>query len=131
MTCLRALFGSVAGGNSKAEFNAKTNLLDFPRVDVKRLHGQVSGAERDKLQAHLKGYEDMSNRQSRLGEIEGTLRRVAPEVTDKFKSEVGIRSARRPVRSGGRHDWRIDSLHHHRLRGGQPLLQREVHRAWH
>ena len=88
MTAYGALFGSVAGGNSKAEFNAKTNLLDFLRSDVKRLHGQVSGAERDKLQAHLKGYEDMSNRQSRLGEIEGTLRRVAPEVTDKFKSEV-------------------------------------------
>ena len=88
MTAYGALFGSVAGGNSKAEFNAKTNLLDFLRSDVKRLHGQVSGAERDKLQAHLKGYEDMSNRQSRLGEIEGTLRRIAPEVTDKFKSEV-------------------------------------------
>ena len=88
MTAYGALFGSVAGGNSKAEFNAKTNLLDFLREDVKRLHGQVSGAERDKLQAHIKGYEDMSNRQSRLGEIEGTLRRVAPEVTDKFKSEV-------------------------------------------
>ena len=88
MTAYGALFGSVAGGNSKAEFNAKTNLLDFLREDVKRLHGQVSGAERDKLQAHLKGYEDMSNRQSRLGEIEGTLRRIAPEVTDKFKSEV-------------------------------------------
>ena len=88
MTAYGALFGSVAGGNSKAEFNAKTNLLDFLRDDVKRLHGQVSGAERDKLQAHLKGYEDMRNRQSRMGEIEGTLRKVAPKVTDKFKSEV-------------------------------------------
>ena len=92
MTAYGALFGSVAGGNSKAEFNAKTNLLDFLRSDVKRLHGQVSGAERDKLQAHLKGYEDMSNRQSRLGDIEGTLRRIAPKVTDKFKS--GIESDR-------------------------------------
>ena len=88
MTAYGGLFGSVAAGNSKAEFNAKTNLLDFLRDDVKRLHGQVSGAERDKLQAHLKGYEDMRNRQSRLGEIEGTLRKVAPKVTDKFKSEV-------------------------------------------
>ncbi|MCH2279948.1 MAG: DUF1552 domain-containing protein, partial [Vicinamibacterales bacterium] len=73
---------------SKAEFNARTNLLDFLREDVKRLQGQVAGAEHDKLQAHLKGYEDMRNRQSRLGQIEGTLRRTAPKVTDKFKSEV-------------------------------------------
>ena len=88
MTSYGALFGSIAGGNSKAEFNARTNLLDFLREDVKRLQGQVAGAEHDKLQAHLKGYEDMRNRQSRLGQIEGTLRRTAPKVTDKFKSEV-------------------------------------------
>ena len=88
MTSYGALFGSIAGGNSKAEFNARTNLLDFLREDVKRLQGQVAGAEHDKLQAHLKGYEDMRNRQSRLGQIEGTLRRTAPKVTNKFKSEV-------------------------------------------
>ena len=88
MTSYGALFGSIAGGNSKAEFNARTNLLDFLREDVKRLQGQVAGAEHDKLQAHLKGYEDMRNRQSRLCQIEGTLRRTAPKVTDKFKSEV-------------------------------------------
>jgi len=88
MTAYGSLFGSVAGGSSKVEFNAKTNLLDFLRDDVKRLRGQVAASEKDKLEAHLKGYEDMRNRQSRLGEIEGTLRRTAPEVTDKFKSEV-------------------------------------------
>jgi len=88
MTAYGALFGSVAGGNSKAEFNAKTNLLDFLRDDVRRLQGQVAKSESDKLQSHLKGYEDMRNRQSRLGEIEGTLRKNAPKVTDKFKSEV-------------------------------------------
>ena len=88
MTAYGALFGSVAGGNSGAEFNAKTNLLDFLREDVKRLQKQVAGSEHDKLAAHLKGYEDMRKRQSRLGEIEGTLRKNAPEVTDKFKSEV-------------------------------------------
>ena len=88
MTAYGTLFGSVAGGNSKAEFNARTNLLDFLRDDVKRLRGQVAASEKDKLEAHLKGYEDMRNRQSRLGEIEGTLRRTAPRVDDKFKSEV-------------------------------------------
>ena len=88
MTAYGALFGSIAGGNSKAEFNARTNLLDFLRDDVKRLQGQVASAEHGKLEAHLKGYEDMRNRQSRLGQIEGTLRRTAPKVTDKFKSEV-------------------------------------------
>lgn len=88
MTAYGSLFGSVAGGNSKAEFDAKTNLLDFLRDDVKRLQNQVAVEERAKLEAHVKGFEDMRHRQSRLGEIEGTLRRTAPEMTDKFKSEV-------------------------------------------
>lgn len=86
MTSYGHLFGSVAGGSSKAEFNAKTNLLDFLAEDVKRLEAEVPASEKDKLAAHLNGYEDMRHRQTRLGEIEDTLRQTAPEVTDKFKS---------------------------------------------
>ena len=82
------LFGSVAGGDSLAKFNAKTNLLDYLAEDVRRLEREVPASERDKLEAHLAGYEDMRNRQSRLGEIEDTLRATAPEVTDKFASTV-------------------------------------------
>lgn len=88
MTSYGALFGSVGGGASKTEFQAKTNLLDFLTEDVKRMHATVPASQREKLEAHLKGYEDMRKRQSRLGEIEGTLRRAAPEVNDKFKSTV-------------------------------------------
>ena len=82
------LFGSVAGGDAKAEFRAKTNVLDFLRRDLKRLESRVAGPEKDKLAAHLNAYESIRNRQSRLGEIEGTLRRTAPEVTDKYESTV-------------------------------------------
>ncbi len=88
MTAYGSIFGSVAGGNSKAEFNAKTNLLDFLRDDVKRLQKEVPASERGKLESHLAGYEAMRQRQSRLGEIEGTLRKVAPKVNDKFTSDV-------------------------------------------
>ena len=88
MSAYGNLFGSVAGGSSKAEFNAKTNLLDFLLDDVKKLHREVPTAERDKLEAHLAGYEEMRHRQSRLNEIENTLREQAPVVNDKFQSEV-------------------------------------------
>jgi hypothetical protein len=88
MTAYGHLFGSVAEGNSKKEFNARTNLLDFLISDVKKLEREVPAAERDKLESHLAGFEDMRNRQSRLGEIEGTLRKNAPDLTDKFTSEV-------------------------------------------
>lgn len=82
------LFGSVAGGSAKAEFQAKTNVLDFLRDDLKRLESRVAGPEKAKLDAHLAAYEAMRNRQSKLGEIEGTLRRNAPEITDKYESTV-------------------------------------------
>jgi len=88
MTAYGNLFGSVAGGNSKAEFNAKTNLLDFLVDDVKRLRRATPASENDKLEAHLQGYEDMRRRQSRLNEIENTLRKAAPVVSDKYTSEV-------------------------------------------
>lgn len=88
MTAYGHLFGSVAEGNSKAEFNARTSLLDFLISDVKKLEREVPSAERDKLESHLGGFEEMRKRQSRLGEIEGTLRKNAPEITDKFQSEV-------------------------------------------
>lgn len=86
MTAYGHLFGSVASGNSKAEFHAKTNLLDFLLDDVKRIHREVAPSEREKLEAHLGGYEDMRQRQSRLGEIEGTLRQHAPKPSDKYRS---------------------------------------------
>ena len=88
MTAYGHLFGSVAGGSSKAEFNAKTNLLDFLLDDVKRLEKEIPASEKTKLQAHLSGYEDMRHRQSRLGEIEGTLQKHAPKPSDKYRSEV-------------------------------------------
>lgn len=82
------LFGSVAGGAAKAEFQAKSNVLDFLLDDVKKVRAQVAGSEREKLDAHLQAYEAMRDRQSRLNEIEGTLRKHAPVVENKYKSDV-------------------------------------------
>lgn len=82
------LFGSVAGGSAKAEFQAKTNVLDFLLDDIKRLRRQVASSEQAKLDSHLEAYEAMKNRQSRLNEIENTLRDKAPVVGDKYTSAV-------------------------------------------
>lgn len=82
------LFGSVAGGAAKQEFLARGNMLDFLIDDVKRLERSVAGAERAKLDAHLAAYESLRDRQSRLNELESTLRKQAPVVSDKFKSPV-------------------------------------------
>lgn len=82
------LFGSVADGNAKDAFVAKRNLLDFLRDDVKRAEKRLGGAEKQQLEAYLDSFNTLSDRQSRLNEIEHTLRKHAPAPTDKYTSEV-------------------------------------------
>ena len=82
------LFGSVADGNAKNEFIAKRNLLDFLADDIKRAEKQLAGPEREQLSAYLETFETLSDRQSRLNEIEHTLRKHAPVANDKYTSEV-------------------------------------------
>lgn len=82
------LFGSVAGTAGKAEFAAKNNLLDFLKDDVKKAESTLVGSEREQLSAYLESFETLRNRQSRLNEIEHTLRAKGPVVSDKYKSAV-------------------------------------------
>jgi hypothetical protein len=83
-----ALFGSVAEGTAKQEFAARNNLLDFLRDDVKRAEANLAGEEREQFGAYLESFETLRNRQSRLNEIEHTLREKGPVPTDKYTSAV-------------------------------------------
>lgn len=83
-----ALFGSIAGGAAKQEFLARNNMLDFLTDDLKRLEAQLAGPEREKLGQHLAAYETLRARQSRLNEIENTLRKNGPVVSNKYTSNV-------------------------------------------
>lgn len=83
-----SLFGSAAAGAARDEFLARNNMLDFLSDDLRRLESEVGGAEREKLRQHLAAYEALRQRQSRLNEIENTLRRHAPVVSDKYTSDV-------------------------------------------
>ncbi len=83
-----SLFGSAASGAAREEFLARSNMLDFLVDDIKRLDQQVSGPEREKWEQHLAAYEALRQRQSRLNEIESTLRKHAPVVGDKYTSAV-------------------------------------------
>lgn len=82
------LFGSVADGSAKQAFAAQNNLLDFMRDDVKRAQAQMAGEERAQFDAYLETFETLRGRQSRLNEIEHTLREKGPAPTDKYTSEV-------------------------------------------
>lgn len=82
------LFGSVADGAAKQEFAAQNNLLDFLRDDVKRAQAKLAGEEREQFGAYLETFETLRQRQSRLNEIEHTLREKGPAPTDKYTSAV-------------------------------------------
>jgi hypothetical protein len=82
------LFGSVAEGNAKKEFIAKRNLLEFLGEDIKRAERQLAGPEREQLSVYLETFGTLSDRQSRLNEIEHTLRKHAPTASDKYTSVV-------------------------------------------
>jgi hypothetical protein len=82
------LFGSVANGAAKEEFAAKNNLLDFLRGDIRKVESQLVGQEREQFSAYLESFETLRNRQSRLNEIEHTLRAKGPVPSDKYKSAV-------------------------------------------
>ena len=83
-----ALFGSVAAGSGRQAFDAHNNLLDFMVDDVKRVESRLTGEEKEKLSHYLGAYESLRQRQSRLNEIQNTLRAKGPVVSDKFKSAV-------------------------------------------
>lgn len=87
-TAYGALFGSVANGAAQQEFAAKNNLLDFLKDDVKKAEAKLAGPEREQLAAYLETFETLRNRQSKLNEIEHTLRAKGPVVNDKYKSAV-------------------------------------------
>ncbi len=82
------LFGSVAGGNAQREFAAQNNLLDFMREDVGRARTRLAGEEREQLDAYLETFETLRSRQSRLNEIQHTLRERGPVVNNKYTSAV-------------------------------------------
>lgn len=82
------LFGSVADGTARKEFEAEANLLDFLKDDLKTLQSRVGGAEKEKLQQHVAAYEAMRSRQGKITAMADTLKANAPKVTDKYKSEV-------------------------------------------
>jgi hypothetical protein len=84
----RGLFGTVAGKDAKQQAQGEANVLEFMAADLKRLEGRLAGPEREKLEAYKQTFEAMRERQSRLNELEATLRAKGPVVSDKYASDV-------------------------------------------
>lgn len=82
------LFGSVAEGEAKASFQARRNLLDYMTGDIKRARKELGSVEKEKMDLYLSSFETLGNTSKRLVEERETLRQVAPDLSDKFSSQV-------------------------------------------
>jgi hypothetical protein len=82
------VFGSVAEGSARQQFNSDRNLLDFMVDDIRRVDSQLTGGEREKFQRHLEAFEALRDQQSRLNDLENTLREHAPVYSSKYKSNI-------------------------------------------
>jgi hypothetical protein len=82
------LFGSIAEGSAKQEFVAKNNVLDFLKDDLKKVDASLAAPEREQFGAYLETFETLRNRQSRLNDVQHTLREKGPVTNDKYRSAV-------------------------------------------
>jgi hypothetical protein len=79
----KSLFGSVAEGSGKREFDRRTHLLDFMADDVKRSRDALVGDERQKFDQYLEAFESLHLRQKELLEKADVLKKNAPKLGEK------------------------------------------------
>jgi len=83
------LFGIAATGqDARAAQQLKSMLLDHMVRDVKRLQARISAADHEKLDHYLEAFESLRDRRRRLTGLEAQIRRHAPQVNDKYTSNV-------------------------------------------
>jgi len=85
------LFGSAMGSaQGRKRYALESGMLDFLSEDIRRLRREVPATEQDKLNHYLTGFEELQKRRSKLTAMGDAIRKSAPELTDKFASDLGI-----------------------------------------
>ena len=83
------LFGSVAtGGDIQRNYTRTGNVLDAVAREVRRLERDLPGPEREQLGHYLAGFETLRERRLRLISMQDVLREHAPEVGERYTSEL-------------------------------------------
>ncbi len=84
----RSLFGSVDGGGSRAQFDRRTNLLEFMTDDIKRARAALAAEERAKLDRYVESFETLHHRQEQIATMQAALKQHAPQLGDKRDTTV-------------------------------------------
>ena len=83
-----AFFSVAAGGAREKNFHLKRNLLDYMVGDVKKTRAALGSLAGEELDAYLSAYDQLAARQYKLLKNKEILKRAAPELDDRFTSEV-------------------------------------------
>ena len=78
------LFGVAKPGKAREEFEADTELYEFMKQDARKMYNKVSGAQREKFEPYLEGFDQAASRRRKLLAMADTLAKHAPKVTPKF-----------------------------------------------
>ena len=85
------IFGSIATSQDMKDRQlGDKNLLDFLVEDTKRVKSTLNSAEKEKLDHYLGAFESLAQRQVKLAGISEALNQHAPELTDKYRSDVEV-----------------------------------------
>lgn len=83
----RLLFGSVADGAAGQAFQARQDLIDYLRSDIRRVSNALPAMDKQKLEVYLDTFEQMRSQQDKIDAIRQDVRAASPTI-DMFKSSV-------------------------------------------
>jgi hypothetical protein len=80
----QSLFGSVATGKDRKQFESQGNLFDYLGEDVKELRKVLSESEKEKLDHHLEAIEALQKQREGILAMSDKIKMGKPEFTDKY-----------------------------------------------
>jgi hypothetical protein len=82
----QSLFGSVATGEDRKQFEAQGNLFDYLGEDVKAMRRTLVGSEKEKLDHHLAAIEGLQKQRQGILMMSDSIKRGKPDFADKYTS---------------------------------------------
>lgn len=84
------MFASVASNEDVVKkFKVSGNVLDFVAEDVRKLRGTLGKDNQEHLDHYVDAFGTLKDRRHKLASMNDTLRKHAPEYTDKYTSDIG------------------------------------------
>jgi hypothetical protein len=80
----QSLFGSVATGKDRKQFESQGNLFDYLGEDVKAMRRTLKGSEKEKLDHHLEAIEDLQKQRQGILMMSEQIKKGKPEFSDKY-----------------------------------------------